>query len=57
VTVGEMDALSDGILKPFIDKQLREKYSLFGKERTMHFSVDQIIKQYENIIVGTSYMP
>lgn len=51
VSSGDVDALSDGILRLFKDKQLREKYSLFGKERAMDFSLDKIIKQYEDIIV------
>jgi len=51
VSSGDVDALSDGILRLLKDKDLMEKYSLVGKERAMDFSIDKIIKQYEDIIV------
>jgi glycosyltransferase involved in cell wall biosynthesis len=50
VPVGDERALSKAIVTLLKDRALREKFSRVARERTVDFSVDKIIKQYERVI-------
>lgn len=50
VPVGDEDIFSEEIIRLLKDRELREKFSRLGKERVKDFSIEKIIKQYENLI-------
>jgi len=50
VPVRDMKALSEAIVRSLKDSELRENFSRLGRERATDFSVDRIIRQYENVI-------
>jgi glycosyltransferase involved in cell wall biosynthesis len=50
VPVGDVNALSEAIVRLLKDRELRENISRLGKERVKDFSHEIIIKQYEEIV-------
>jgi glycosyltransferase involved in cell wall biosynthesis len=50
VPVNDVNAIANGIKKLLNDKNLRKEFSTLGRERAKYFSIDKIVKQYENVI-------
>jgi glycosyltransferase involved in cell wall biosynthesis len=54
VLVGDVDALANAILRVLQDKDLAMKLSENGRRRIKDFSIDKIIKQYEDIFLSVA---
>lgn len=52
--VGDEIALSEGMLKLLKDNELRKKFSILGKERALDFSADKIVREYEELLLGSA---
>jgi glycosyltransferase involved in cell wall biosynthesis len=53
VPIEDEDALSVAMLKLLKDSALRERFKLLSKERVTNFSIDKIVKKYEELILNT----